>query len=85
MGLFKRGQVWWMRFTYNGRQVRRPTETTDKKLAEKIHHKIMAQIAEGKWFEKPIGDDQTVRELLEKYLVDYSAMNNTQATQVTLP
>lgn len=81
MGLFKRGQVWWMRFTFNGRQVRRPTETTDKKLAEKIHHKVMTQIAEGKWFEKPIGADKTVRELLDKYLVDYSARNNTLATQ----
>ena len=45
MGLFKRGQVWWMRFTFKGKQVRKPTETTDKKLAEKIYHKVMTQIA----------------------------------------
>jgi integrase len=75
MGLFRRGQVWWMRFTYQGKQVRRPTETTDRKLAEKIYHKVMTQIAEGKWFEKPIGEDKTVRELLDKYLKEHSARN----------
>ena len=77
MGLFKRGQVWWMRFTYNGKQIRKPTETTDKKLAEKIFHKVQTQIAEGKWFEKPIGSDKTVRELLEKYLKEHSAINKS--------
>jgi len=81
MGLFKRGQVWWMRFTYNGKQLRRPTETNDKKLAEKIYHKVMTQIAEGKWFEKPLGSDKTVRQLLDKYLTGYSARNNTPKTQ----
>ena len=80
MGLFKRGQVWWMRFSFNGKQVRKPTETTDKKLAEKIHHKVMTQIAEGKWFEKPIGSDKTVRELFEKYLAEHSAKNKTVET-----
>jgi integrase len=81
MGLYKRGQAWWMRFTYNGKQIRRPTETTDKKLAERIYNKVMGQIAEGKWFEKPIGSDKTVRDLLNKYLAEYSARNNTPKTQ----
>ena len=72
MGLFKRGRVWWMRFTYKGRQVRRPTETTDKKLAEKIHAKVLTQIAEGKWFDKPKCEDKTFQEMIEKYLSEYS-------------
>lgn len=67
MGLFKRGRVWWMRFTYNGRQIRKPTETTDKKLAEKIYHKVMTQIAEGKWFDVDKGNKRTFQELVEKY------------------
>jgi len=80
MGLFKRGQVWWMRFTFNGRQIRRPTETADKKLAERIHNKVMGQIAEGKWFEKQPGSDKTVRELLDKYVKEHSAHNKSQKT-----
>lgn len=70
MALFRRGQVWWMRFMYQGKQVRRSTEVTQKKLAERIYHKVMGQIAEGKWFERALGDDKTVAELLERYLTD---------------
>ncbi|HUI67399.1 MAG TPA: tyrosine-type recombinase/integrase, partial [Nitrospirota bacterium] len=67
-------------FTYNGKQVRKPTETTDRKLAEKIYHKVMTQIAEGKWFEKPVGSNKSVRELFEKYLDEHSAKNRTVET-----
>ena len=67
MGLYKRGLVWWMRFTYKGRQVRKSTETTDKKLAEKIYYKVVNQIAEGKWFDVDEGNQRTFEELAEKY------------------
>ena len=67
MGLYKRGPVWWMRFTYKGRQVRRPTQTADKRLAEKIYHKVMTQVAEGKWFEVDEGSRRTFEELAIKY------------------
>jgi len=67
MGLFKRGQVWWMGFTYNGKRIKRSTETKDKRLAEKIHHKVMTQIAEGKWFDVDEGSKRTFLELVDKY------------------
>jgi integrase len=67
MGLYRRGQAWWMSFTYNGRQLRRPTETNDKKLAEKIYRKVMTQIAEGKWFDIDEGSQRTFEELVAKY------------------
>jgi hypothetical protein len=72
MGLFKRGQVWWMRSTYRGRQIKRSTEVRDKKMAEKIHHKVMTQIAEGKWLEVDPAMDVTFGELMDKYLSEYS-------------
>ena len=65
MGLFKRGQTWWMRFTYNGKQIRKSTETDDKKLAVRIYQKVMGEVAEGKWFEKL--PDRSFKELTEKY------------------
>jgi integrase len=69
-----------MGFTYSGKRIKRSTETTDKKLAEKIYHKVMTEIVEGKWFEKPLGADKTVRELLEKYMKEHSARNKTPRT-----
>lgn len=80
MGLFRRGQVWWMRFNYEGKQVRKSTETTDKKLAEKIFHKVMTLIAEGKWFEKPVHSDKTIGNLLDKYVKEHSTPNKAPNT-----
>ena len=62
-----------MSFTYNGRQVRRSTETDDKKLAEKIYHKVMTEVAEGKWFER---QERTrgFAEMMEKYMKEHSAV-----------
>ncbi len=82
MGLYKRGQVWWMQFTYKGRLVRRSTETGDKKLAEKIHAKVVTQIAEGKWFDRPIGAQKSVSELLEKYMKEHSARNKAPKSHI---
>ena len=67
MGLYKRGSVWWMRFTYKGQQTRKSTETANRKLAEKIYCKVVSQIAEGKWFDVDEADQRNFRELAEKY------------------
>ncbi|HSE58524.1 MAG TPA: site-specific integrase [Nitrospiraceae bacterium] len=80
MALYKRGEVWWMRFSYQGKQVRRSTEVTDKKLAKRIYDKVLGQIAEGKWFERTVGEDKTVKQLLERYLTDHSARNKASMT-----
>jgi integrase len=71
MGLYKRGQTWWISFSYKGKQVRHSTETDDKKLAEKIHHKVMTEVIEGKWLDKSPGEDVTFEELAEDLLSDY--------------
>ena len=55
MALYRRGPVWWMRLSDRGRQIRRSTDVTDKKLAEKIYHKVMVQLAEGHWFPPDAG------------------------------
>lgn len=71
MGLFKRGQTWWIRFTYKGKQIRKSTETNEKKLAERVYHKILGEVAEGKWFERLPGEERTFREMMEKYKSEY--------------
>ena len=80
MGLFKRGSVWWMSFVYQGKQYRKTTETEDPKLAKRIFDKVKGEIAEGKWFERLPGEDNTFGELMEKYMVDYSARNKAPRT-----
>jgi integrase len=80
MALYRRGPVWWMRFSYQGRQMRRSTEVTNRKLAERIYGKVLGLIAEGKWFDRPPGQDKTVTDLLERYLRDHSAPNKAATT-----
>jgi integrase len=84
MGLYKRGRsgMWWMSFMYRGEQVKRSTETTNRKLAQRIFDKIKGEIAEEKWFEKLPGEDKTFKEMMEKYLSEHSARNKTQKSHI---
>ena len=34
--VFKRGQVWWMRFTFQGQQIRKSTGAVNRQLALQI-------------------------------------------------
>ncbi len=82
MGLYKRGQIWWMRFTYNGRQEMKSTGTKNKALAKRIEAKLVTEIEEGRWFEKPVGADKTLRDLLKKYMEEHSALNKAQTSHI---
>ena len=82
MGLYKRNKVWWMNFSLKGVQVRRSTETVNKMLAQKIYHKVMAEVAEGKWFDIDEARQHTFEEMTEKYLTEYCPMNKAESTIV---
>jgi integrase len=66
-----------MEFTYKGRQIRKSTGTSNKKLAEKIYHKVLGEIAERRWFERLPGEEKTFTEMIAKYLKEHSARNKT--------
>src|SRR3989304_8312531 len=70
MGLYKRGQVWWMSIAHNGRQIRRSCETASKKLAEEILCKEKTQVVEGKFFEVE-AKETTFEELSQEVILDY--------------
>ena len=74
MGLYKRGATWWIRFTYNGEQKRLSLETEDKKLAERISHKILGQVAEGKWFDISEESERTFKEMMDRYMDEHSKL-----------
>ena len=71
MGLYKRGEVWWMDFVYKGKRYRKSTETEDKRLAQRIHDKVKGEIAEGKWFETLPGEGKTFTEMMDRYKDEY--------------
>ena len=69
-----------MRFTYQGRQIRRSTDVTDRKGAEQIYFKVRGLIAAGTLGEQPKRQDKTVTDLIERYLRDHSAPNKAALT-----
>ena len=75
MGLYRRGSVWWMRFTYRGKQIFKSTETEDKKQAQRIYDKIKFEIAEGKWFEKK--PEHSFKEMVDRYLVEHASQKKS--------
>lgn len=74
MGLYRRkdSDIWWMSFTFNGRQIRRSTETVDKKLGEKIYAKVLTKVVEGKWFEFNEASQHTFDEMMERFMNEYA-------------
>ncbi|MCP4254559.1 MAG: site-specific integrase [Candidatus Scalindua sp.] len=72
--MFKRKEsgLWWMSVRYNGRRIQKSLETPDKKLAKAIEAKVMAGIVEGSYFQKPIGNNKTLKEMMEKFMDEHS-------------
>ncbi len=71
MGLYKRGKVWWMAISYQGKQVRRPTGTANRRLAESILAKVTVNIVEGRFFDILEEKDRTFAEMMEKYMAEH--------------
>lgn len=66
MGLFRRQKVWWMSFSYQGRQIRRSTGATDRRLADAVLAKVKVQIVEGRFFERAEEQTRTFGELMDR-------------------
>jgi integrase len=83
MGLYKQkdSSVWWMSFNYKGKQIRKSTETKNKRLADKIFAMCVTKVTEGKWFEKQEVEDKTYEEMVVKYLEEYS-ISKTESGKV---
>ncbi len=81
MGLFRRGQIWWMSFMLEGKQVRRSTETGDKKTAAIIYHKVMTEVAEGEWRERKPEQAKTFPNMMENYIREHSALKKRSTSR----
>jgi integrase len=77
MSLYKRGSVWWMSFSHHGEQLRRSTETEDKKLAQRIFDKLKGEIAVGKHY--ALNNDNASFEDLKIDLVNDYKLNSRKS------
>lgn len=66
-GLYKRGSVWHIDHTHEGKRYRKSLRISDKKTAETLYHKLITELAEGKYLDKDEGRKRTFAELARKY------------------
>ena len=70
--MFKRSGVWWTCIRHNGRKIQKSLETTDRKLAQAIEAKVRLEILEGSYFDKPVGNNKTFRDLMERFMKEHA-------------
>src|SRR3972149_1205069 len=70
--MFKRGGVWWTCIRYEDKKVQKSLETDDRRLAQAIEAKIRAEIAEGKFFDQPVGQSKTFKDMMEKFMQEHA-------------
>lgn len=52
MSLYRRGSIWWIKLTQDGRRIRESSGTTDKKAAQAFHEKRKSEI----WRQAKLGE-----------------------------
>jgi integrase len=69
MSLFKRGNIWWVRFnTPSGQQIRKSAKTANKQLAQEYHDRLKA----GYWRASKLGEKPRRKweEAVERWLIE---------------
>jgi len=75
-GIFKRGSVWWVRFSRRGKAIRETSHSTDPEVARKLLNRRTKEL----WAEKkglqpflgPKADKVLVNQLLDSLMDDYT-------------
>ena len=82
MGLYRRGHVWWMNFSYQGQQVRASTNQTDRRAAELILGDTRRQLRDGAY--RITREEQSRRfgELMERFLREHVIKKASQRSYV---
>jgi site-specific recombinase XerD len=74
MGLYKRGNTWWIDYYIDGQRVRENTNTTSKRRAEDMLAKIRTEVVEGRLNLQRVRSSPSFSDFSEKYL-EYSLQN----------
>jgi integrase len=68
MAVYKRGNVWWYKFFWNGERIRASTKQRNKRTAEQIESARKAALAKGEVGIKDLVPAPTFREFSERFL-----------------
>ncbi len=80
MGLYRRGKTYWFRITHRGKRIQQSTGSNNRKLAEKIYHKIHTDIVEGRYFQRQEAESHTYDDLQDRYMKEHSKVNKVESS-----
>ena len=88
MGLYRRGHVWWMNFSYQRQQVRASTNQTDRRAAELILGDARRQLRDGAYRITREEQHRRFGELMERFLCEHvikkASQRSYQSIRATL-
>jgi len=87
MSLYRRkdSNIWWISVKTAQKRIRQSTGTENKKLAEKIHAKIVTEIQEDRYFETAKSKRITFKVMTEKYIANYEKSRDCHTLKRLLP
>jgi site-specific recombinase XerD len=71
MGIYKKGNRYWMIKQFNGNKVERSLDTSIKRVAEIRYAKIVSEIIDGAYFNNQIRK-RTLKEMIDRYQAEYT-------------
>ncbi len=80
VGVFKRGEYWWIDYSYAGKRVRESTRSTSKKRALQILAKRTAAVVEDRFDIRATKQTPTLAQYAIEYLQYYSRLNKKPQT-----
>ena len=72
MGLYRRGKTYWFSIQYESKRIHQSLNTDNKRLAEKLHSKVITDMVEGRYFERAEAKKHSFDELMDKFMHEYA-------------
>ncbi len=85
MGLYRRGKTYWISVQYQGKRIYVSLKTDNRRLAEKLHAKVLTDMVEGRYFEKVKSREVTFREMVDKYMKKYQKSRDITSLSSLMP
>lgn len=85
MGIYKKGNVYWMIKQHRGKRVERSLDTDVRRIAEQRYAKIVTEIIDGSYYDQQRAASVTFSMLWERYKMKYQRLRDPYSIKHLLP
>ena len=84
MGVYKRGRIWWLAYTWESHKINESARTSNKRLAERILEKRKGEIVEGRFQLCTKNQSPTILDWSKSFLASLSHPNTKRRYQTSV-